>query len=183
MDINKLTQENKKFIRTIFNEMRKKTNSFSIVRDFNMSNAQIFTFLSIAPAAFAAASDNVLDNNEIAKIEKLSRMIDVNSTVNLELMEMMSIAPEPENIMSNEEFNIRAGAELLYLARNLKKFEDDFISALKTLLIFDQNPNKPGSLTSSFIHLMDSMVKNNLSKNKGAEMIKLKEFKTRIGLN
>lgn len=182
MDINKLTEENKKFIRTIFNEMRKKTNSFSIVRDFNMSNPQMFTFLSICPAAFAAASDNVLDNNEIAKIEKLARMIDVSKTVNLDLLEMMSIAFEPENVMSNEEFNIRAGAELLYLARNLSKFEDDFISALKTLLIFDQNPKKAGSLTSSFNQLMDSMVNNNLSKVKGTEMIKMNEFKKRIGI-
>ncbi len=182
MDTANLTSENKVFIRTIFNEMRKNLKKFIEERDFNLSNAQLFTFLSNAPVALAIASDGAVDEQEIATLEKLSKSIDVKATVNLDLMEMMSIAFEPENSITNEEFNLRAGSEILFLAKNFEKFESDFIAALKAMLTFDFNPKKDGSMTSSFIKLMDSMIENNVSKNKDAEMKKMNELKTKIGL-
>lgn len=182
MNINKLTNENKVFIRTLFNEMRKNLNNFISERDFNMSNSQLFTFLSNAPAALAIASDGVVDVEEIASLEKLSRSIDVYVTVNMDLLEMMSIAFEPDNCMTNEEFNLRVGSELLFLSRNMKKYEDDFINAIKTLLTFDFNPEKDGSLTASFSKLMDNIIDNNVSKDKVSELKKMNEFKSKLGI-
>ncbi len=177
-----LTNENKVFIRTIFNEMRKSLQAFMDARDFSMSNAQLFTFLSNSPAAFAIAGDGTVDDNEIAVLERLVRAIDVNAMVNIDLQEFMSVAFEPENIMTNEEFNLRVGSELLFLARNADKYEADFINALKAMLTFDMNPKADGSMTSSFKTMMDAMIENNKSKNKAAEKKKLDEFKAQIGI-
>ncbi len=182
MDITKLTNENKIFIRTIFREMRAGIDNFMKNREFILSNSQIFTFLSYVPAALAIAGDGVVDENEIASLEKLSKSIDVKSAVNIDLMEMMAVAFEPENCIINEEFNIRAGSEILYLARNCNKYEADFIKALKAMLTFDFNPKKENSLTASFGKFMDAMVVNNASKNKNAEMKKIKEIKINLGL-
>jgi len=182
MNITELTNESIVFIRTIFKEMRDKTNKFSSEREFIMSNAQMFTFLSNAPAALAMASDGKVDIEEIATLESLSRGIDVYVTVNMELLEMMSVAFEPEECMTNEEFNIRVGSELLYLARNMSKYEDDFVGAIKDLLLFDFSPDLDGSMTSSFSLLMNSMIENNVSKNKDEELKKMREFKEKIGI-
>jgi hypothetical protein len=182
MSVSELTNENKVFIRTVFKEMRDKTSKFAQERDFQMSNAQLFTFLSNAPAALAMASDGVVDFEEIAALEKLSRSIDVYTTVNMDLLEMMSVAFEPDEIMTNEEFNIRVGSELLYLARNINSYINDFTEALKALLTFDFTPGKDGSLTSSFSMLMNSMIENNVSKNKEEELKKMNEFKDLIGI-
>jgi len=182
MDTANLTNENKVFIRTIFNEMRKNLQAFIDERDFNLSNAQLFTFLSNAPAALAIASDGTVDEQEIATLEKLSKAIDVKATVNLDLMEMMSVAFEPENSITNEEFNIRAGSEILFLAKNFAKFESAFVNALKAMLTFDFNPKQDGSMTSSFSKLMDTMIENNVSKNKEVEMKKMNELKAKIGV-
>jgi len=182
MSISELTNENKVFIRTVFKEMRDKTNAYAKARDFNMSNAQLFTFLSNAPAALAIASDGVVDVEEIAALEKLARSIDVYVTVNLELLEMMSVSFEPDDVMCNEEFNLRIGSELLYLARNMDTYSNDFTDALKALLTFDFSPGKDGSLTSSFSMLMNSMIENNVSRNKDEEMKKMNEFKQKIGI-
>ena len=183
MDINELSNENKVFIRTVFKEMRDQTNNFVTDRDFIMSNAQLFTFLSNAPAALAIASDGIVDTEEISALEKLARSIDVYITVNMELLEMMSVAFEPEECMTNEEFNIRVGSELLFLARNFSRYENDFIEAVKALLTFDFSPGSDGSLTSSFSMLMNSMIENNISKNKEDEMKKMNEFKQKIGIS
>ncbi len=183
MTITELKTEDKVFIRTIFKEMRDKTNAFMKERDFMMSNAQLFTFLSNAPAALAIASDGSVDVEEIAALEKLARSIDVYVSVNMELLEMMSVAFEPDQCMTNEEFNMRVGSELLFLARNLNRFENDFIAALKGMLTFDFNPQNDGSLTSSFDMLMNSMIENNVSKNKEEEMKKMNEFKQKIGIS
>ena len=183
MDINELSNENKVFIRTVFKEMRDQTNNFAVDRDFIMSNAQLFTFLSNAPASLAIASDGTVDNEEISALEKLARSIDVYVTVNMELLEIMSVAFEPEECMTNEEFNIRVGSELLFLARNFSQFENDFIEAVKALLTFDFSPGSDGSLTSSFSMLMNSMIENNVSMNKEAEMKKMNEFKQKIGIS
>lgn len=182
MDVANLTNENKVFIRTIFNEMRKSIKGFIDERDFNLSNPQLFAFLSNAPAALAIASDGTVDEQEIATLEKLSRGIDVKFSVSLDLMEMMAVAFEPENCITNEEFNIRAGAEILFLAKNFEKYELAFVNALKAMLTFDMGPQRDGSLTSSFSKLMDTMIENNVSKNKEAEMKKMKELKTKIGM-
>lgn len=182
MDINQLTDENKVFIRTVFNEMRNNIKRFSEQRDFTMSNAQMFTFLSTVPASLAMASDGTIDEKEIYALEKVSKAIDVDTTINMNLMEFMSIAFEPENVMCNNEFNIRAGSELLFLSRNIKEYEDDFVNALKALLTFDFNPKADGSMTSAFSKLMDTFIENNVSKNKEAEMKKMQEFKQAIGI-
>lgn len=182
MDINELTNEYKVFIRTLFKEMRDQTASFTSDREFIMSNAQLFTFLSNAPAALAVASDGSVDTEEISALEKLSRSIDVYTTVNMDLLELMSIAFEPEECMTNEEFNIRVGSELLFLARNLNRYENTFVAAIKALLTFDFNPGSDGSLTSSFSMLMNSMIQNNVSKNKEEELKKMNEFKEKIGI-
>jgi hypothetical protein len=182
MTINELKNEDKVFIRTIFKEMRDKTNSFSKERNFIMSNAQLFTFLSNTPAALAIASDGNVDVEEIAALEKLARGIDVYVSVDMNLLEFMSLAFEPDNCMINEEFNMRVGSELLFLARNLKRFENDFVAALKAMLTFDFHPQKDGSLTASFNLLMNSMVENNVSRNKEEEMKKMNEFKQKIGI-
>ena len=183
MAINELTNDYKVKIRTIYKEMRDQTNNFAIDRDFIMSNAQMFTFLSNAPAALAIASDGKVDVEEIAALEKLSRSIDVYVSVNMDLLEVMSVAFEPEECMTNEEFNMRVGSELLFLARNFSRFENDFIASIKALLVFDSNPKAEGSLTSSFSMLMNSMIENNVSKNKEEEMNKMNEFKEKIGIN
>jgi len=182
MTVSELTNDNKVFIRTVFKEMRDKTKSFAESRHFIMSNAQLFTFLSNAPAALAIASDGTVDVEEIAALEKLSRSIDVYVTVNMELLEMMSVAFEPEEVMCNEEFNLRIGSELLYLSRNMETYALDFIDAIKALLTFDFTPEKDGSLTSTFSKLMNSMIEHNVSKNKDEEMKKMNEFKQKIGI-
>jgi len=183
-----MTNENKikediLFIKTLFKEMRNKTERFSKDRDFVMSNPQLFTFLYNTSAALAIASDGTVDEIEIAIIEKLARSIDVNKTVNLNLLEMMSIAVEPENCMTNEEFNLRVGSELLFLSRNMEKYERDFIEGVQALLKFDKNPKKDGSLTSTLGKLMDFVIEHNAGKNKNKELQKIKEYKKRIGLN
>ncbi len=177
---NRIEQVN--FIRNTFKEMRNKTEGFSKDREFIMSNPQLFTFLYNAPATLAIASDGTVDEIEIAIIEKLARSIDVNKTVNLNLLEMMSIASEPDNCMTNEEFNLRIGSELLYLSRNMNKYERDFIEGIQSLLKFDKNPKKDGSMTSALNKLMDFVIENNAGKNKNKEMQKIKEYKKRIGI-
>jgi len=182
MDISNLTNENKVFIRTLFNEMRESIKGFISDRDFNLTNPQLFAFLSNAPAALAIASDGTIDVQEIAALEKLSKGIDLKSTVNLDLMEMMAVAFEPENCITNEEFNIRAGAEILFIAKNFEKYESAFVKSLKAMLTFDMNPKRDGSLSSSFSKLMDTMIENNVSKNKEAEMKKMRDLKIKIGI-
>jgi len=180
--IENLTAEDKQFIRTVFHEMRKSAQAFMDERNFVMSNPQLFAFLSNAPSAFAIAGDGAVDAMEIAILERLAKVIDVKVYVSLELMEMMSVAAEPENVMCNEEFNLRVGSELLFLARNADRFEANFVSALKAMLAFDLNPNADGSMTKSFNALMDNTIKHNKSTNKDAETAKLNRFKAQIGI-
>lgn len=177
-----ISNEYKVFIRTVFNEMRTNFEGFQADRDFNMSNAQLFTFLTYTPATLAIASDGTVDNREIEILEKLSKTIDVKATVNIELLEMMSYAFEPENVMTNEEFNLRAGSELLYLSRQSNKYEKNIINAVKAMLTFDLTPTADGSMTGTFRQLMDSMIENNISKNKEAELEKLNQIKKELGM-
>jgi len=171
------------FIRSTFKEMRIKTDKFSKDRDFILSNPQLFTFLYNSSVALAIASDGKVDVIEIAILEKLARSVDVNKTINMNLLEIMSIAPEPEGCITNEEFHLRVGSELLYLSRTMDKYERDFIEGIKALLKFDKNPKKDGSMTSALVKLMDFVIENNAGKNKEKELLKIKEYKKRIGLN
>ncbi len=177
-----LTNDYKVFIRTVFNEMRTNLEDFQKERNFLMSNPQLFTFLTYTPAVLAIACDGVVDNSEIAALEKLSRTIDVKATVNLDLTEMMSVAFEPSEVMSNEEFNIRAGSELLYLSRESQKYEKNILAALKAMLTFDMHPKSEGSMTASFSNLMTQMIENNKSTNKEAEKKKLEEIRVTLGM-
>jgi len=177
-----LTNENRIKIRTIFKEMRNNLSEFMTARSFEMSNAQIFTFLTYSPAVLAIASDGTVDESEIASLERMARAIDVKSAVNVDLQEMMAVAFEPDEPMTNEEFNLRAGSELLFLSRNSKTHEASVIGALKAMLVFDTTPSAPGSLTSSFSSLMDSMIENNKSENKEGEKKKIDEIKAELGM-
>lgn len=182
MNVSELTNEDKVFIRTLFHEMRKNLKTYIKERDFELSNPQLFTFLTYAPSALAIASDGTVDETEIAALEKISKQIDVKKYVNLDLIEMMAVAPEPEKPITNEEFNLRVGSEILFLARNMERFEKEFVAAIKALLTFDMNPKKDGSMTQSFSALMDSVIKNNVSKNKEQEVEKMNKLKAEIGI-
>jgi len=182
MEINALTNEDKIFIKTIFNEMRLNITDFLKSRDFELSNPQLFTFLTYCPASLAIASDGVVDVTEISAIAKITKSIDVNHMVNIELMEFMSIAPEPENCISNEEFNIRVGSEILFLSKNMKTYEAGFLKAVKALLTFDMNPKKEGSMTSTFSKMMDTIIEHNISKEKELQLEKMNKLKATIGI-
>ncbi len=173
----------KGFVQEAFEKMQKNVSQYANNQNFMMSNVQLFTFLSNVPASFAVAGDGVVDANEIKHLEKLAKGIDVNMNVSLELSEAISMnTVEPEGTMTNEEFNLRVGAELLYLSRHAEKYEANFIEALKALLSLDSDPASPGSLTASLRLMMDNVVKNNLSENKETERKKMDELKQKIGL-
>ncbi len=182
MDTTILTQEDKVFIRTIYKEMRNSLDKYMTDRKFIMSNPQIFTFLSFSSAALAIASDGSVDDKEIAIIEKIARGINVKSMVQMDLQEMMSVAFQPDDTMIDAEFNLRAGAEILFLSKNMKTYEGDFITAIKAMLTFDLSPGRENSLTVSFTKLMDSIVENNASKNKAEEMKKIEQLKQTLGI-
>ena len=84
--------------------------------------------------------------------------------------------------MLNEEFHLRIGAELLYLSRNMDKYEGAIIDSVKSLLKLDSNPERDTSLTKTFSRLMDNIIAKNASRNKEEELKKLKEFKRKLGL-
>lgn len=169
-------------IKEVFGEIRNELDAFCNDRDFKMANPQLYAFLSYCPNALAIASDGTVDVHEMAALLKISRQIDVNKMIDMDLLELMSIAPEPEDCMLNEEFNIRVGAELLYLCRNMEKYESNIISAVKHLLKFDANPEADKSLTKVFAAMMKEIIKNNLSKNKENELKKLKEIQQKLGM-
>ncbi|MCK5536726.1 MAG: hypothetical protein KAI79_07855 [Bacteroidales bacterium] len=169
-------------VKEIFKELRNLLKEYSTERNFTMSNAQSFTFLSYVPNSLAIASDREIDNSELNALQNIAIAINVDTMVNLDLMEMLAFAPEPDNVMSNQEFNIRAGAELLFIAQNMDKYEKLFVQAVKTFLKFDKNPESDGSLSKSFVTMMDSLTKNNRSKNKEEETIKLNAIKKELGL-
>lgn len=172
----------KQFVNGVFSEIRTALADFSRERDFHLTNGQLFTFLSFVPNAFAVASDGRVDEEELKVLDGLSRSIKVEVFVNLDLEEMLTLAAEPDNCILNEEFNIRAGAELLYLCRNLGRYEEAFVVALKAFLKFDRDPKEPASLTNSFVSMMNTMVEKNVSLNKEAEKANLAAFQKRLGL-
>ena len=183
MNNKSISVEEKQFIRQLFGEMRQGLNNFMNDRNFHLSNPQIFTFITYCPTALAIASDRKVDETEIAALEKISKSVDVRSMVNLDLMEMMSYAPEPDNCIINEEFNIRVASEILFLSRNMDTYESSFINAIKALLKFDSNPKAEESMTKSFVKMMNAIIENNVSQNKEEELENLKAIQKKIGLH
>ncbi len=182
MDISVLTNEDKVFIRTIFYEMRNSLQEFCKDREFVLSNPQLFTFVTFSPVALAIASDEVVDIAEITALEKIAKTIDVKNMVGLELIEFMSIANEPDNCITNEEFNIRVGSEILFLCRNMKKYEAAFLSAAKALLTFDLEPGRDTSMTKSFAIMMDSLIEGNASVERQKQLEKLNKIKAELNI-
>jgi len=168
-------------VKEVFSNIRKELETFMKDRNFNMSNHQIFVFLTHAPAALAIASDGRVDVEEMKILDRMAKAIDVNK-LDIDLVELLSFAAEPADVMTNEEFNLRIGSELLYLSRNLDKYEKNILEAIKQLLRFDKNPEADTSLTKTFSKLMDSIIENNASLNKEKEKEKLDQFKQKIGL-
>jgi hypothetical protein len=169
-------------VKEIFKELRSLLKPYSTERNFVMSNAQLFTFLSYVPNSLAIASDRMIDESELNALQNIAIGINVDNMVNLELMEVLAYAAEAENVMTNQEFNIRAGAELLFIAQNMDKYEDILIQAVKTFLKFDRNPEGVGSLSKNFVMMMDSLVENNRSIDKEEEARKLNIIKQGLGL-
>ncbi len=182
MDITTLTIEEKKQIVQIFGELRETLGSYMTDRDFKMSNPQIFTFLTYAPVCLAIASDKKVDENEIRLLSQIAQDIDVTKLVSLELMEVIAIATEPGDIMLNEEFNMRVDAELLYLSRNFETYEEKIVSALKTLLKIDTNPDAETSLSKTFSNWFEYVVRKNANKNDKEELEKVALYKQKLGL-
>jgi len=175
-------QNDFELVKKIYSDLRNLLKDYMAERQFNMSNAQIFTFLSYVPNTLAIASDREVDESELNALVNIAHSVNVDSMVNLDLMEILAIAAEPEEVMTNQEFNIRAGAELLYLSQNMDKYEDLFVKAVKSFLRFDRQPETDGSLSKSFLAMMDGMVKMNRSKNKEEETQKLNSIKGKLGL-
>lgn len=182
MSENDVSKDEIMFVRAIFKEMRDELKPFCTDRNFVLSNSQIFTFLTFAPNALAIASDGTVDEKEMQALEIISKSLDVKSMVNLDLAEKFAYAAEPEGVITNEEFNIIAGTELLYLCRNMTKYESNFVNAVKSLLKFDFAPQQDTSMTKSFLNMMDSIIDNNISKNKEEEKNKLSELQKKLGI-
>lgn len=177
-----LTSEEKMLVIDIFKSLRMYLSPFMEDRDFVMSNPQIFTFLMYAPVSMAIASDGVVDEKEIRLLDKITKEIDVNTAVNLDLMEVLAMATEPAEILLNEEFNMRVDSELLYLSRNMDKYEDDILKATKELMKLDKNPGSATSLKSTFSKWFEFVIESNAGRNKEEELKKVKKYKEKIGL-
>ncbi len=182
MDSTTLTAEEKKQLVLVFSNMRNNLEGYMKDRDFKMSNAQIFTFLMYAPVCLAVASDRQVDESEIRLLDNISKDIDVTTAVNLDLMEIIAIAPEPSDIMLNEEFNMRVDAELLFLSRNIDKYEKPIIESVKSMLKLDKNPESETSLNATFSKWFEFVIEQNASKNKEEELEKVKGYKQKIGI-
>jgi flagellin-specific chaperone FliS len=182
MEGNIITQEEVAKMANIFKEIRQYLDKYMSDRDFKMSNPQMFTFLMYAPVAFAIASDRNVDAKEIRLLDKITKDIDVENVVNIDLMELLTAAPEPSDIMLNEEFNMRIDAEMLYLSRNIDKYEDDIINALKKFLELDKNPESETSLSKTMSMWFDYVIEHNAGRDKEKELQKVAEYKKRIGL-
>ena len=176
-----ITQEDIVKLSEVFSEIRQHLDNFMKNRDFKMSNPQIFTFLIYAPISLAIASDGKVDEKEIKLLEKITKNIDVNSTVDLDLLNLLAAAEEPADIMLNEEFNMRIDAEILFLSRNIDKYEDDIINALKKFLEIDKTDSET-SLSKTLSMWFDYVIERNAGRDKEQELKKVEEYKKRIGL-
>lgn len=183
MSEKQLTEQEINFIKSQFAAIRSELDEYCKDRDFILTNAQLFTFLTFTPNTIAIAGDGKVDDTEILALFNLSRTISVEGMISSpELDTTLKIPEEPENCISNPEFNMRVGSELLYLSRNMPKYEQNLITALKILLSFDTNPKAEGSMTDSFLKMMDSIVDNNVSENKDEEQKKLDMVKQQLDI-
>jgi len=182
MEEKTFTQEDIASFVSIFKEIRSSLNSYMKDREFIMTNSQIFSFLMYAPIALGIASDREVDENEIRMLEKISKNIDVNKIVNIDLMTVLSVVPETENAMLNEEFNMRIDSEILYLARHIDRYESSIINALKLFLKLDKSPESETSLTKTFNKWFDYVIEKNAGKNKDLELKNILSYKTRLGI-
>lgn len=183
MNGNELSPDEKAFVRGNFKAIRESLTPYFNDRGVVFSNPQIFTFLSFSPAALAIASDGQVDDMERASLKQIAKTMNVDNMVNLELMEVLAFAPEPENCITNEKFNEKAEEELLYLSENMEKYKEDFMDALKKFLQFDRNPEHETSMTNSFVTLMNSIIENNTSENKEEELAKMADLQKELGIN
>lgn len=181
MEATILSEEERVLIIKIFQNLQNNLSGFISDRDFKMSNPQIFTFLMYAPVCLAIASDGVVDEKEIRLLDKISKNIDVTTAVNLELMEVLSQAPESTDVMLNEEFNMRVDSELLFLSRNIDKYENNIIDSVKDLLNLDVS-KKETSLRATFSKWFEYVIEQNAGRNKEEELEKVKKYKDKIGL-
>lgn len=182
MDATTLTAEERTKIVEVFGELRQNLTPYMSDRDFQMTNAQIFTFLIYAPVCLAVASDREVDEQEIKLLDKITHNVDVNTAVSLDLMEVIAIAPEPSELMLNEEFNMRVDAELLYLSRNIDDYEESIINSVKAMMKLDKDQSAETSLKNTFSKWFEFVIEKNASKNKEAELEKVKKYKDKIGL-
>ncbi len=176
-----LSQNDIDKVKNNFPKIRELLNDYMQERDFQMSNPQIFIFLTYVPLALAISADKKVDVKELAILDKLAKSIDANA-LDLNLVELLSFAPEPMQVMYNEEFNLRIGAELLHISRNMDKYEQKFIEAVKKLLEFDSNPEAETSMTKTFSKFMDTVIEQSQAKNKDQEKAKIAEFKKKLGI-
>lgn len=181
METIQFTQEAVEKVQNNFPQIRQLLQDYMQERDFNMSNPQIFIFLTYVPLALAISADKKVDVKELAILDKIAKSIDANA-LDLNLVELLSLAPEPMNIMYNEEFNLRIGTELLHISRNMDKYEQKFIQAVRKLLEFDSNPQAETSMTKTFSKFMDTVIDQSLAKNKEQEKAKITEFKRKLGI-
>ncbi len=168
-------------VEQLYPSIRQHLDKYMDERQFLMSNAQIFVFLTYVPVALAISADKKVDEKELQILDSMARKIDANA-LDLNLVELLSFAPEPMNVMLNEEFNLRIGAELLHISRNMDKYEEDFIQAVKALLQFDEHPEQETSMTKTFSRFMDTVLETSLAKNKQKEKAKIQDFKKRLGI-
>ncbi len=176
-----ITPEAVEEVKKIFPQIRSLLDKYMKDRGFLMSNPQIFIFLTHVPTALAISADRQVDEKELKILDKIAKSIDANA-LDLSLVEILSFAPEPMGVMLNEEFNLRIGSELLYISRNMDKYENDFVEAVKLLLKFDKNPQADTSMTRTFSRFMDQIIESSLALDKEKELAKVQSFKHRLGI-
>ena len=133
------------------------------------------------PAHLLSRQIKKLTKKSLKSWIKIARSIDANA-LDLNLVELLSFAPEPMGVILNEEFNLKIGCELLYISRNMDKYENDFIQAVKLLLKFDKNPQADTSMTKTFSRFMDQIIESSLALDKEKELAKVQSFKQRLGI-
>lgn len=180
-NINLNVAEINKMVNT-FSQIRLQLSKYMSERNFNMSNAQIFAFLLYSPLCLAIASDKVVDEQELKLLEKITKNVDVNKIVSVELFEILTAIPEPQNTIFNEEFNMRIDAELLHIARNIDQYEQDIIQSAKYFLSLSNDPTAATSIAQIYSKWFDFILLNSHSRQKEAEKLKIKEYKEKLGL-
>lgn len=165
-----------------FSQIRLQLSQYMNERNFNMSNAQIFAFLLYSPLCLAISCDRVIDEQELKLLEKITKNVDVKKLVSVELFEVLTAIPEPQNTMFNEEFNMRIDAELLHIARNIAQYEQDIMQSARYFLSLSNDPTAATSIAQIYSKWFDFILSNSVSKQKDTEKLKIKEYKDKLGL-